>query len=131
MVEAINIEDVLAGLSVLHDRTPDTPEDEVAGTFATLGQLGGAGIFTGRFSGESRWERHGKGDELVHVLAGQTTLEVLTDDGSSSLDLKAGMLAVVPQGCWHRFRTTGVVTILTATPQPTDHSTAADPRQEG
>ena len=130
MVKAVNIDDMLAGLPVLQGRTAETPEDDVAKTFATLGQLGGAGIFTGRFSGESRWERHGKGDELVHVLAGQTRLEILTDDGPQIMELNAGMLTVVPQGCWHRFQAAEVVTILTVTPQPTDHSTVDDPRQD-
>ncbi len=44
------------------------------------------------------------------------------------MTLKAGMLTVVPQGCWHRFHAPHGVTLLTVTPQPTDHSTAEDPR---
>jgi hypothetical protein len=32
------------------------------------------------------------------------------------------MLTVVPQGCWHRFQAPHGVTVLTATPQPTDHA---------
>ena len=40
----------------------------------------------------------------------------------------AGMLIVVPQGHWHRFEAPGGVTLLSATPQPTDHTSAADPR---
>jgi hypothetical protein len=38
------------------------------------------------------------------------------------------MLAVVPQGAWHRFHAPDGVTVLTATPQPTEHSFAEDPR---
>jgi mannose-6-phosphate isomerase-like protein (cupin superfamily) len=44
--------------------------------------------------------------------------------------MKAGMLAVVPRGRWHRFQAPDGVTLLTATPQPTDHSTAEDPCPE-
>ena len=129
MVKAVDIEAVLAGLPVLQGRRADTPEDEAAGAFATLADFRDGGVFAGSFVGESPWERHGIGDELVHVLSGQTTLTVLTDAGAQVLEMKAGMLTVVPQGCWHRFNAPEGVTVLTATPQPTDHSTAEDPRQ--
>lgn len=128
MVEAVDIEAELARRPVLRGRTPETPEDEAGEAFATLAAFRDGGIFAGRFSGQSPWERHGKGDELVHILAGETTLTILTQEGPRELALKAGMLAVVPQGHWHRFHAPGEVTVLTATPQPTDHSRADDPR---
>jgi mannose-6-phosphate isomerase-like protein (cupin superfamily) len=37
------------------------------------------------------------------------------------LTLGPGMIAVVPQGIWHRFDSPDGVTLMTATPQPTDH----------
>lgn len=127
-VKVIDIEAELATRPVLHGRSPETPADRAAEAFATLAAFRDGGVFAGRFSGDSPWERHPKGDELVHILSGETTLTILTDDGPQVLEMKAGMLAVVPQGCWHRFRAADVVTVLTATPQPTDHSTAEDPR---
>ena len=129
MVKAVDIEAALAGLPVLQGRRTDTPEEEAAEAFATLADFRDGGVFAGSFAGESPWERHPKGDELVQVLAGATTLTVLTDEGPQVLEMKAGMLAVVPQGCWHRFHAPDGVTVLTATPQPTDHSTAEDPRR--
>jgi mannose-6-phosphate isomerase-like protein (cupin superfamily) len=45
--------------------------------------------------------------------------------------MKAGMVTVVPQGCWHKFHAPAGVTVLTMTPQPTEHSTADDPTQTG
>lgn len=128
MVKAVDIQASLAGLPVLRDRGAETPEVEVDEAFATLAEFRDGGVFAGSFTGESPWERHSKGDELVHVLAGETTLTVLTEEGPQVLEMKAGMLTVVPQGCWHRFNAPGGVTVLTATPQPTDHSTAKDPR---
>ena len=65
----------------------------------------------------------------MHVLDGAATLTILTDDGPQSLEVKAGMLVVVPCGHWHRFRVPERVTVLTATPQPTEHSAADDPRR--
>ncbi|MGF1611941.1 MAG: cupin domain-containing protein [Kiloniellales bacterium] len=130
MVKAVDIQAELAGLPVLRGRSPQTPEEEAAASFATLAQFRDGALFAGSFEGQSDWERHRMGDELVQILAGATTLTILTDDGPQRLDMKAGMLAVVPQGCWHRFNAPEGVTVLTATPQPTDHSTAEDPRQD-
>lgn len=131
MVKAVEIEAELAGLPVLRNRGPETTEDEAAAAFATLAAFGDGGIFAGSFEGESPWERHGKGDELVQILSGETRLTILTDEGPQVLEMKAGMLTVVPQGCWHRFHAPAGVTVLTATPLPTDHSTAEDPRRDG
>jgi len=130
MAKAVDIETALAELPVLRGRRPETPPDEVGAAFATLAAMGEGGVFAGSFAGESAWERHTRGDELVHVLKGKTRLTVLSDDGTETLDMTAGMLTVVPRGCWHRFEAPEGVTVLTATPQPTDHSTAADPREE-
>ena len=33
--------------------------------------------------------------------------------------LSAGMLVVVPQGCWHRFASETGVKVMTVTPKPT------------
>ena len=129
MVKAVDIEAELAGLPVLRNRGPATTEDDEAAAFAILAAFRDGGIFAGSFEGESPWERHGKGDELVQILAGATKLTILTDAGPQVLEMRAGMLTVVPQGCWHRFHAPDGVTVLTATPQPTDHSTAEDPRQ--
>ena len=37
------------------------------------------------------------------------------------------MLTVVPKGCWHRFEAPEGVTVMTATPLPTEHS-VEDPK---
>ena len=130
MLKAVDIKAALAALPVLHGRRPNTPEDEAAKSFATLAACRDGGVFTGSFDGEGEWERHRNGDELVQVLAGETRLTILTADRPEALTLAAGMLTVVPQGCWHRFRAPDGVTLLTVTPLPTDHSRAEDPRQE-
>ena len=134
MAKAVHIESELAGRPVLRGRAPETTEDEAAGAFATLAPFRDGAVFAGSFQGQSPWERHTKGDELVQVLKGAATLTILNDDGREELALSAGMLTkysrrrVHPQGCWHRFHAPDFVTVLTATPQPTDHSSAEDPR---
>lgn len=127
MVKAIDIQEALSGTAPLKARRPDTPADQASKAFATLAKFREGAIFAGTFQGESPWERHRQGDELVQVLAGETELTILTDAGEQVLHMQTGMLTVVPQGCWHRFRAPKGVTVLTATPQPTDH-TPDDPR---
>lgn len=128
MIRAVDVTSVLAQLPVLHSRSMATPVEEARAAFAVLAPFRDGSVFAGRFDGETPWERHGKGDELVHVLAGAATLTIMTEDGPQSLELTAGMLVVVPQGHWHRFVAPAGVTLLSATPQPTEHTTASDPR---
>lgn len=128
MIKAVDIKAELASVSVLRGRSGHTTAAESKAAFAVLAPFRDGGIFAGSFSGESPWERHQQGDELVHVLAGAATLTIMTAEGPQSFALTAGMLIVVPQGHWHRFHAPDQVTVLSATPQPTEHTTAADPR---
>jgi mannose-6-phosphate isomerase-like protein (cupin superfamily) len=124
----------LAKLTMLRGRTPQSTSADRAGTAAQLAPYRDGSLFTGKFSGTGAWERHPKGDELVHILDGTATLDIVTGDGSpESLEVRAGMLAVVPQGAWHRFRSADGVTLMTATPLPTDHVRldVDDPREAG
>ena len=127
-IEAKNVRDELSKLKRLEGRTPFSSGDELAGAFTTLSPFDSGGIFTGSYSGESAWERHTAGDELVHILNGSAELIILTDDEAQSFNLTAGMVLVVPKGLWHRFRAPDGVTVLSATPHPTEHSTDEDPR---
>jgi mannose-6-phosphate isomerase-like protein (cupin superfamily) len=61
------------------------------------------------------------GEELVHVLDGSATLDVVTAEASQSVEVHAGNLVVVPQGAWHRFRSPDGITLMTATPSPSEH----------
>jgi len=128
MIRAVDVTAELAGLPVLRGRSTTTPAAEVQAAFTVLAPFRDGSVFAGRFSGETPWERHRKGDELVHILDGAATLTIMTDTGPQSFAMTAGMLIVVPQGHWHRFHAPDGVTVLTATPQPTDHTAAADPR---
>ena len=127
MIRAVDVQSALAGLPALEGRSAATPSDQVKAAFATLAPFRDGSVFAGRFSGDTAWERHAQGDELVQILDGTATLTIMTADGPQSLALSAGMLVVVPQGHWHRFEAPGGVTVLSATPQPTEHSTDADP----
>ena len=128
MIKAVDVKAELAGRPALDGRRTDSSKAEVEAAFAVLAPFRDGSVFAGSFSGDSPWERHRKGDELVQILDGAATLTIMTDGGPQSFAMTAGMLIVVPQGHWHRFHAPERVTVLTATPQPTDHTAAEDPR---
>lgn len=130
MVTVVDLKAELGKLTMLKGRTPTTPDADRKGAFAKLAPYRDGGIFSAKFAGVSAWERHPNGDEIVHIVEGSTTLHLMTDAGRQSLALSAGMLAVVPQNTWHQFEAPDGVTVMTATPQPTEHLSVdvADPR---
>jgi mannose-6-phosphate isomerase-like protein (cupin superfamily) len=122
MTTIIDLTAELAKLTMLRGRTPQSTSADRVGTSAQLALYRDGVLFTSKFSGKGAWERHMKGDELVHILDGAATLDIVTGDGPpQSLPVRAGMVAIVPQGAWHRFQSPEGVTLMTTTPQPTDH----------
>ena len=128
MIRIIDLGRDLTGLTRLEGRGPHTTEEEAQDSFLKLTEFRDGALFVASFSGSSGWERHLKGDEIVQVLEGSTRLDIIVDDERESHHLCAGMLLVVPQGCWHQFFSDDGVTVLTATPQPTEHLHVDDPR---
>jgi len=71
-------------------------------------------LLLSKSAGKGHWETHPE-DELIHILEGTRTLEIVCDDGPPrSIELRAGTIAVVPKGAWHRFHSVGVGTVLSA-----------------
>ena len=106
-----------------------TGETAFASTpFTRLASFNHGGLFLGRFRGRTPWERHRRGDELVHVLEGEVDLTLMMDRGPVQATLRPGGVFVVPRAVWHRQDARPEVTVLTATPTPTDVSFADDPR---
>ena len=128
MIKTVDLNADLNGLVLLENRGAQTTEEEAQHSFASLASFRDGGIFAAHFSGSSGWERHPKGDELVQILAGSTRFEIIIDDEIEALELKAGMMLVVPQNCWHRFDSKNGVKVMTATPRPTKHLHVDDPR---
>ena len=132
MITILDLEAEFAKLTPLRGRTPETTEAERKGSggFATLAPFRDGNIFSAKFSGDGAWERHPNGDELVQIVDGSATLFIMTDDGAKSYPVKAGMMIIVPQGTWHRFHSPDGVSLMTATPKPTEHLTVdvEDPR---
>jgi mannose-6-phosphate isomerase-like protein (cupin superfamily) len=130
MINAVDLTHDLEGLVMLKDRYGHPTDEESQKSFAKLSDYRDGGIFAAHFSGNSGWERHPKGDEIVQILEGATRFDIIVDDVMQSLDLSAGMLVVVPKGCWHRFESETGVKVMTATPKPTEHRHVDDPRTD-
>jgi len=130
MITVIDLKGEVGKLRTLRGRTPETPEAEREGAFAKLAPYRDGGMFAAKFSGESAWERHPNGDEIAQIVEGATIVHLMTADGPQSVALKAGMVIIVPQNTWHRFEAPDGVSLVTATPQPTEHLTVTidDPR---
>ena len=130
MITILDLNAEFAKLKMLRGRTPETTQAEREGAFARLAPYRDGAIFTAKFAGDGAWERHPNGDEIVQIVDGTTTLHIMTEAGPQSLSLKAGMVAIVPQNTWHRFEAPDGVSLMTATPQPTEHLTVTvdDPR---
>ena len=132
MVTILDLKAEFAKLTLLRGRTPQMTEVDRKGSggFATLAPFRDGNIFSAKFSGDGAWERHPNGDELVQIVDGSATLHIVAEDGPRSYPVSAGMLIIVPQGTWHRFQSADGVSVMTATPKPTEHLTVDvdDPR---
>ena len=116
----INLTAELAKLTMFRGLTPTTTRAERRGSGTQLGPYRDGILIAGKSAGTSHWETHPE-DELVHVLDGTKTLDIVCDDGPpKSFVLRAGMIAVVPRGAWHRFQSSEGVTLMAATPLPSE-----------
>lgn len=117
----ISLQEEFAKLDFLGDRTPHTSARESSRAFAELSDYRDGAVFIGHYAGDSEWERHPQGDEIVLVVEGETTLFLMSGGKEVENTLCTGQLFVVPKNTWHRFETPQGVKIMTVTPQPTEH----------
>jgi quercetin dioxygenase-like cupin family protein len=132
MTTILDLKGALAKMPMMQGRRPESTEAErkATGAFVTLAPYRDGGIYSAKFTGEAAWERHPNGDELVQIVDGACTMHLMTDAGLESHEVSAGTVVVVPQNTWHRFSAPHGVSIVTATPRPTEHLTVdvEDPR---
>jgi mannose-6-phosphate isomerase-like protein (cupin superfamily) len=130
----IDLSAELAKLTMFRGRTPQSTMADRKGSGGRLAAYRDGALFTTKFAGKGHWESHVTGDELVHILGGAATLEIVCGGGPpKSFALRAGMIAVNPQGAWHRFHSPDGVTLMTATPSPSEviELDVDDPRTAG
>ena len=116
--------DAVARMARVDLATVDREPDSLVGPFDFHGCHCGVASFVG----QPPWELHTSGDELLHVLAGETELTVLGEEGEETRRLTAGEVAIVPQGHWHRNRAATGVTLLFMTPRDGGAHSWDDPR---
>ncbi len=129
----IDLNAELAKLTMFRGRTPRSTMADRKGSGGRLAAYRDGSLFTTKFAGKGHWESHLTGDELIHILDGAATLEIAREDRPQSFALRAGMIAVIPQGAWHRFQSPEGVTLMTATPSPSEviELDVDDPRTAG
>jgi len=100
-------------------RTPEATAADRKGSVAVLDSYRDGLVLAIKASGTDHWERHLTGDELVCVLEGAATLQIVCGDGPpKSCELRAGTVAVIPQGAWHRLLSAAGATQVAVTPFP-------------
>ena len=123
----ISVAEALAKLQFLPDRTPQMAFSGGSDrAFAEVSPYRDGAIYIGFYSGNSEWERHVNGDEIVMVLEGSTTVVMRQDGQDIRSQLRAHELIVVPADTWHRFEASERLKVMTVTPQPTDHRLQVD-----
>jgi mannose-6-phosphate isomerase-like protein (cupin superfamily) len=117
--DIVDLDAEVAKLRMFQGRTPRSTMADRRGSAARLASYRDGALTATKFAGKGHWEKH-IADELIHILGGMATLDVAGSEGPQSLALRAGMMTVIPQGMWHRFRSTDGVTLMTVTPFPSE-----------
>ena len=122
---AINLNAECNAVPGLTGRTPQTASAELeARCFGPTFPYRDGFISMVKFSGTSSWERH-NGEELLLVAEGSGFLRLIDDDGFVvPRTLSENLLIVVPSGAWHQIESDAGITLITITPQPTEHQAA-------
>jgi PhnB protein len=109
--------------------TADTTGEDANAAVRTVAKIGSLTLGVMSYTGQTPWERHPDGDELLLALDGELDITTLTDDGPVTRKLRAGEAFVCPQGLWHRQLAEKSVSMLYGTPVDTsENSDADDPR---
>jgi PhnB protein len=111
--------------------TADTTGEDADAAVRHVAKIGNLTLGVMSYTGQTPWERHPDGDELLLALDGELDITTLTDDGAVTRKLRAGEAFVCPRGLWHRQFAEKSVSMLYGTPIDTSEiSVADDPRVE-
>ena len=121
MTVLVDLTAELAKLKTFHGRTPASTSEERKGSSTRVTTYRDATIFANKSAGQGAWERHPEGDELVYIVDGEATLQIITESGPQTIHVDAGKLAIVRRGDWHRFHYPKGVTLMTITPGKSEY----------
>ena len=106
--------------------TADTTGEDADAAVRNVAKIGNLTLGVMSYTGQTPWERHPDGDELLLTLDGEVEVTTLTDDGPVTRKLRAGEAFVCPQGLWHRQFAEKSVSMLYGTPIDTSETSMAD-----
>jgi mannose-6-phosphate isomerase-like protein (cupin superfamily) len=109
------VEQLIAQLPAV-DVSPNLDADTAMRCMQVLGSFNGSAMGLVSFSGQTGWECHPGGDELLYYLEGEAELCVITEAGDVSRKVKKGDVVQVPKGLWHSQRTLSPVRLFFITP---------------
>jgi len=103
--------------------TSDLDIEEAMKAMKILGGFNQCMLGLVRFTGDTNWERHPEGEELLYVVSGKTNIKILENDKTTNIAAEKGQIVVIPKGVWHTQKPEPEVTLLFATPaEKTEHS---------
>ena len=115
----IDVNGEAAKLRMFHGRTPRTTFAERKGSAVQLAAYRNGMQLLGKSAGTGHWETQPE-DELLYVLDGAMTVDIVEQEEVRSFTVGAGMMAIVPPDVWHRVRSADGATVLSAV-IPGDH----------
>lgn len=118
---AINLRAELLAVPGFHRRTAETPEAQLGPAFGPTHAYRDGYVSTVKFDGVSAWERH-IGDEIIIIVDGHGYLWVVEQSGHLRPQfLEAGLMVIIPAGTWHQVKSMDGISMITVSPQPTEH----------
>src|SRR5438094_3477896 len=88
----IDLNAEVAKLTMFRGRTPQSTMADRKGSAARLAAYRDGALTATKFAGKGHWEAHLAGDELIYIVDGAATLEIVCDDGPPKyFELHAGM----------------------------------------
>src|SRR5947199_126749 len=101
-------------------RTPQSTREQTKGSVARLASYRDGLLLAIKAAGKGHWERHLAGDELIHILDGTATLDIVGEDGPKSFCAPRRNDRCQPAGCLAPLSVFRRVTLMAATPFPSE-----------
>jgi quercetin dioxygenase-like cupin family protein len=110
----IDLAATAAKLTMFHGRTPVTTFRERRGSVEHLGSYRDGMLLMSKSAGTGHWETHPQ-DELLYMLDGEMTVDILEKGGPRTFVVAPGMIGIVPPQAWHRVRSGEGMSVFSAT----------------
>ena len=90
----IDVHGIAANLTMFYGRMPQTTFAQRRGSAAHLGLYRDGMLLMSKSAGTGHWETHPQ-DELLYMLDGEMTVDILEEDGPRTFVVGAGMIGIV------------------------------------